>query len=77
MIRFSMLQHCPYVDADRIAVSGHSRGGNTIHESVLLDNELETPLIKAILYVGRDAIYRDNETASFGYFRENQYNTGS
>ena len=42
--------------------------GNTIHESVLLDNELETPLIKAILYVGRDAIYRDNETASFGYF---------
>ena len=58
----------PYVDADRIAVSGHSRGGNTIHESVLLDNELETPLIKAILYVGRDAIYRDNETASFGYF---------
>lgn len=46
----------PYVDADRIAVSGHSRGGNTIHESVLLDNELETPLIKAILYVGRDAL---------------------
>lgn len=58
----------PYVDADKIAVSGHSRGGNTIHESILLDNELETPLIKAVLYVGRDAVYRDNETASFGYF---------
>lgn len=58
----------PYIDADRIAVAGHSRGGNTIHESILLDNELETPLIKAVLYVGRDAIYKDNETASFGYF---------
>lgn len=58
----------PYIDKDRIAVSGHSRGGNTIHESLLLDNELETPLIKAVLYVGRDAVYKDNETASFGYF---------
>lgn len=58
----------PYVDKDRIAVAGHSRGGNTIHESILLDNELETPVIKAVLYVGRDAVYRDNETASFGYF---------
>lgn len=58
----------PYIDADRIAVSGHSRGGNTIHESILIDNESDTPLIKAVLYVGRDAVYRDNETASFGYF---------
>lgn len=33
-----------------------------------MDNELETPVIKAVLYVGRDAVYRDNETASFGYF---------
>lgn len=58
----------PYVDESRIGVAGHSRGGNTIHESILLDNELETPLIKSVLYVGRDAVYRDNETASFGYF---------
>lgn len=57
----------PYIDAERIAVAGHSRGGNTIHESILIDNKEKEPLIKAVLYVGRDAIYRDNETASLGY----------
>lgn len=57
-----------YVDAENIAVAGHSRGGNTIHESILIDNEQTTPLIKSVLYIGRDAVYKDNETAAFGYF---------
>ena len=57
----------PFVDADKIAVSGQSRGGNTIHETMLLDNEATTPLIKAVLYVSRDAIYKDAETQGFGY----------
>ncbi|WP_204314787.1 alpha/beta hydrolase family protein [Bifidobacterium aerophilum] len=57
----------PFVDADKIAVSGQSRGGNTIHETILLDNEAKTPLIKAVLYVSRDAIYKDAETQGFGY----------
>lgn len=57
----------PFVDADEIGVSGHSRGGNAIHEAIMLDDEAETPLIKNVLYVGRDAIYKDAETQSFGY----------
>lgn len=57
----------PFVDKDKIGVSGQSRGGNTIHETILLDNEAKTPLIKAILYVSRDAVYKDNETQAFGY----------
>lgn len=57
-----------YIDKEQIAVAGHSRGGNTIHESIQLDNEKDTPLIKSVLYIGRDAIYKDNETAAFGYF---------
>ena len=57
----------PFVDADEIGVSGQSRGGNTIHETIMLDNEAETPLIKNVLYVSRDAIYKDAETQGFGY----------
>lgn len=57
----------PFVDANRIAVSGHSRGGNTVHESILIDNKRPKPLIKAVLYVSRDPVYKDNETAAFGY----------
>lgn len=61
------LTSLPFVDADRIGVSGHSRGGNTIHESILIDNKRRHPLIKTVLYVSRDPVYRDNETAAFGY----------
>lgn len=57
----------PFVDADQIGVSGQSRGGNTIHETIALDNEAETPLIKTVLYVSRDAVYKDAETQAFGY----------
>ena len=57
----------PFVDKDQIAVSGQSRGGNTIHETILLDNKAKKQLIKAVLYVSRDAVYKDNETQSFGY----------
>ena len=55
------------MDKDQIAVSGQSRGGNTIHETILLDNKAKKQLIKAVLYVSRDAVYKDNETQSFGY----------
>lgn len=61
------LTSLPFVDADRIGVSGHSRGGNTIHESILIDNKRQHPLIKTVLYVSRDPVYKDNETAAFGY----------
>lgn len=61
------LTSLPFVDADRIGVSGHSRGGNTIHESILIDNKRQHPLIKTVLYVSRDPVYKDNETATFGY----------
>ena len=58
----------PYVDPEHVAVSGLSRGGNSCHESILLDNNAPKRLISAVLYVGRDAVYRNNETASFGYY---------
>lgn len=57
----------PFVNGNEIAVSGHSRGGNTVHETIALDNKARKPLIKAILYVSRDAIYKDAETQGFGY----------
>jgi hypothetical protein len=58
----------PYVDKNHVAISGMSRGGNSCHESILLDNEADKQLISAVFYVGRDAVYRDNESASFGYY---------
>ena len=40
----------PYVNTDKIAVTGHSSGGAACDMAVALDNERETPLISAVLY---------------------------
>jgi hypothetical protein len=38
-----------YVDSTRIGVTGHSSGGTAANMAVAIDNERETPLIKAVL----------------------------
>lgn len=53
----------PYVDKDKIGVSGHSNGARAANFSVALDNEADTPLIAAVLLVDNDAVYTDAEGA--------------
>jgi dienelactone hydrolase len=49
----------PYVDRDRIGVTGHSNGARAANWSVLIDNEADEQLIASVLLVDNDPIYRD------------------
>ncbi len=53
----------PYVDKDRIGVSGHSNGARAANFAVAIDNEADTPLISAVLLVDNDGVYRDEDGA--------------
>jgi dienelactone hydrolase len=49
----------PYVDTDRIGVSGHSNGARAANFSVALDNEADEQLIAAVFLVDNDPTYVD------------------
>ncbi|MGV8969276.1 MAG: alpha/beta hydrolase family protein [Microbacteriaceae bacterium] len=53
----------PYVDTNKIGVSGHSNGARAANFSVALDNEAETPLIAAVFLVDNDPVYTDADGA--------------
>ncbi|MFC4553875.1 dienelactone hydrolase family protein [Georgenia faecalis] len=55
----------PYVDAERIGVSGHSNGGRAANWSVDADNEADEQLISAVLLVDQDPNYADPESGEF------------
>jgi hypothetical protein len=54
-----LLADLPYVDADRIGVTGHSAGGFAVNYSVGIDNEADEQLIAAALLVSADPTYTD------------------
>lgn len=58
-----LLADLPYVDADRIGVTGHSNGARAANFSVAIDNLAEQPLIASVLLVDNDATYRDESGA--------------
>jgi hypothetical protein len=49
----------PYVDVDRIGVTGHSNGARAANYSVVADNEAPAPLISSVLLVDNEAFYAD------------------
>ena len=59
-----LIADLPYVDVDRIGVSGHSNGARAANWSVPIDNEAEQQLIAAVLLVDNDPVYVD---ADFAY----------
>ncbi len=54
-----MLATLPYVDKNNIGVTGHSNGARAANFSVMLDNAKYQALIKAVLLIGNDAVYKD------------------
>lgn len=56
----------PYVDRERIGVSGHSNGARAANWSVQLDDTADEQLISSVLLVDNDPIYRD-ESADNAY----------
>ncbi|MFB2585870.1 alpha/beta hydrolase family protein [Herbiconiux liukaitaii] len=53
----------PYVDTERIGVTGHSNGARAANYSVVADNAAETPLISSVLLVDNEAFYQDDDGA--------------
>lgn len=53
----------PYVQQDKIGVSGHSNGARAANFSIGLDNEADTPLIASVLLVDNDGVYTDADGA--------------
>lgn len=49
-----LIASLPYVDKANIGVTGHSSGGTACNMAVAIDNERETPLIKAVLQQAGD-----------------------
>lgn len=53
------LSRLPFVDRDRIGVTGHSMGGMSCNMAVLADDESGDPVISAVLLNCIDAMYTD------------------
>jgi pimeloyl-ACP methyl ester carboxylesterase len=60
----------PYVDTDKIGVSGHSNGARAANYSMFIDNAADQQLISAVLLVDNDPVYTDvaNENAYFNLY---------
>lgn len=56
-----LLADLPYVDTERIGVSGHSNGARAANWSIKEDNQRDTPLIASALLVANDAMYTSAE----------------
>ncbi|MBE5909920.1 alpha/beta hydrolase [Pseudobutyrivibrio sp.] len=56
------LSRLPYVDKDKIGITGHSMGGMSSNLAILEDNQNETPMISAILLNCIDAMYVEADT---------------
>lgn len=65
------LSRMPFVDTEKIGVTGHSMGGMSSNFAVLQDSASETPLISAVLLNCIDAIYTDSESTVGGISASN------
>jgi len=65
-----LIADLPYVDPQKIGVTGHSNGARAANFSVQLDNAAKKPLISAVLLVDNDGVYRDasNNNAYFNLY---------
>lgn len=65
-----LVANLPYVQQDKIGVSGHSNGARAANYSVALDDAADTPLIAAVLLVNNDGVYTDvaNDNAYFDLY---------
>lgn len=56
-----LIAELPYVDSERIGVSGHSNGARAANFSVTIDNAAEQQLIASVFLVDNEAMYTDEE----------------
>jgi len=58
----------PYVDTNKIGISGHSNGARAANFAIPLDDAAATPLIKSVYLVDDDPIYVDAKGAYLNYY---------
>lgn len=58
-----LMADLPYVDADKIGITGHSNGARAANFSIPLDDAADEQLIASVLLVDYDPIYTDAEGA--------------
>lgn len=56
-----LVAELPYVDAERIGVSGHSNGARAANYSVVIDNAADPQLIASVFLVDNEAFYADED----------------
>lgn len=57
------LSRMPFVDVERIGITGHSMGGMSCNSAIAQDNAAETQIISAVLLNCADATYTDSDGA--------------
>jgi pimeloyl-ACP methyl ester carboxylesterase len=58
----------PYVDTNKIGISGHSNGARAANFAIPLDDKAATPLIKSVYLVDNDPIYTDASGKYINYY---------
>lgn len=58
-----LIADLPYVDNDRIGVTGHSNGARAANFSVIIDNEADQRLIASVFLVDNEALYAGEDGA--------------
>lgn len=58
-----LIADLPYVDNDRIGVTGHSNGARAANFSVIIDNEADQQLIASVFLVDNEALYAGEDGA--------------
>lgn len=58
-----LLADLPYVDSERIGVTGHSNGARAANFSIALDDAAERQLISAVFLVDNEALYQGEDGA--------------
>lgn len=52
-----LLADLPYVDKEKIGITGHSNGARAANWSINEDNKQENPLVSSVLLIANDAMY--------------------
>ncbi len=60
-----LIASLPYVDKDKIGITGHSFGGRSANWSMPFDNKRDKPLVSAVLLQTADATYIDPKTKQY------------
>lgn len=63
-----ILSRLPYVDADKIGVTGHSMGGNSCNYAIQAETENGTHYIASVLLNCADAFYTDDDGNFFNIY---------